>query len=63
MFNDRLDEDIKELFQSFFDVLREALVRDGKAGNDVAVFEHKFEENQMALKVQYEMDATKERKG
>jgi hypothetical protein len=63
VFNDGLDKHVKELFPSFFAVLREALLLDGKAGDDVAVYEHKFEENQMALKVKYELKATKARKG
>jgi len=63
VFNDRLEEDIKDLFPSFFAVLREALVLDGKDGSDVAMYEHKFEENQMALKVAYELKALKAQEG
>jgi hypothetical protein len=59
VFSDKLEEDIKGLFPSFFDVLREALVLDGKDGNDVVMYEHKFEENQMAKKVAYELKAAK----
>lgn len=63
VFNDRLDGNIKELFGSFFDVLREALVLDGKDGKDVTLYEHKFEENQMALKVKYELKTAEAQKG
>lgn len=62
VFNDQLEKDIKDLFPGFLDVLREALVLDGKDGNDVAVYEHKFEENQMALKIAYELKSLKARK-
>jgi hypothetical protein len=57
VFNEYLEVDIILLFPSFLKVLREALELDGKDGDDVAIYEHKLEENQMAMKVAYELKA------
>lgn len=54
VFNKRLEDDIKDLYPSFFDVLRAAC-----GGGDVAGYEHHFEDNQMGLKIAYELKALK----
>ncbi|QDS77172.1 hypothetical protein FKW77_001837 [Venturia effusa] len=63
VFDDQLEVQIKELYPSFFEVLREALLMQGKDGRDVTIYEHAFEQNQLALKIAFELEAAKMRKG
>lgn len=58
VFNERLEGDVSDLYPSFFEVLREALVLQGRGnGCDLTLHEHDFEENRMALKIAWELKA------
>jgi hypothetical protein len=54
IYNSRIGEEILALLPSFFEVLREALTLEGQAAQDIAIFEHKFEDNTIAWKTKYE---------
>jgi hypothetical protein len=57
-----LDKNIFELLPSFFEVLREALVIEGGGKtSDIAVYEHKFENNKIEWKAEYEVSVDKMR--
>ncbi|KAF2429765.1 hypothetical protein EJ08DRAFT_267201 [Tothia fuscella] len=54
IFNARLDQDIMDVLPSFFKVLGEALMAEGREGG-AAVYEHVFTNNTLAWKVEYEL--------
>ncbi|KAJ4990277.1 hypothetical protein SVAN01_04159 [Stagonosporopsis vannaccii] len=51
VFNAQMEQDVDALLPSFFAVLADALRAAGKSGEDVAVFEHDFTQNNMMEKV------------
>jgi hypothetical protein len=51
----RIGEEILDLLPSFFQVLREALVMQEQTTEDIAVFQHKFENNTIEWKMKYEI--------
>jgi hypothetical protein len=59
VFQSGLDEDIRVLLPSFFDVLGKALKMLRRDGEGVEGFEHDFAENTMEGKVRWEMEAAR----
>ncbi|CAO2654637.1 Nn.00g113700.m01.CDS01 [Neocucurbitaria sp. VM-36] len=57
LFQSGLDDDTKVLLPSFFSVLKKALEREGKSGEDISVYEHDFKLNKMELKVRWELES------
>jgi hypothetical protein len=58
IFNAYLQRDVRSMLPSFFDVLARALRVEGRDEGDVAVYEHRFEENGVEDKIRWEMRAT-----
>jgi hypothetical protein len=58
IFNAYLQRDVRSLLPSFFDVLARALRVEGGDEGDVAVYEHRFDENGVEDKIRWEMRAT-----
>jgi hypothetical protein len=54
IYSPHLDDDVFQVLPSFFEVLGEALAMEGRNKDDVAVYEHNFENNKIEWKAKYE---------
>jgi hypothetical protein len=55
IFSKEIERDIGALLPSLFEVLAVALRAQGKSGEDVALYEHDFEDNRLQEKIVYEL--------
>lgn len=57
VFKKDIGQDIRAALPSFFEVLAQALRLDGKDDEDIAVYEHDFEQNKVKAKIEWELKA------
>jgi hypothetical protein len=55
IYNKTIEEHVKQVLPSFFQVLKEALKLENKSDDDVAVYEHNFQNNRLRWKIEYEL--------
>jgi hypothetical protein len=52
-----IDEDIRNVLPSFYEVLKQALRLEGRSGDDITIYEHDFAQNKMDKKIRWELKA------
>ncbi|KAF2467615.1 uncharacterized protein BDR25DRAFT_291529 [Lindgomyces ingoldianus] len=58
IFNGTIDDDVRAVLPSFFNVLGEALRLEGKGNEDISLYKHDFDQNKLDWKIGYELRAS-----